>query len=66
MLKRHTLVPECTFEKIRYELRPAIDPAGRPAEGLYNAWIVASNAIALLRRSSVLASVKPITSSVEA
>ena len=22
MLKRHTLVPECKFEKIRYELRP--------------------------------------------
>jgi len=43
MLKRHTLVPECTFEKIRYELRPAIDPAGVPAEGLYNAWIVLDN-----------------------
>jgi 6-oxo-cyclohex-1-ene-carbonyl-CoA hydrolase len=43
MLKRHTLVPECKFEKIRYELRPAIDPAGRPAEGLFNAWIVLDN-----------------------
>jgi 6-oxocyclohex-1-ene-carbonyl-CoA hydrolase len=43
MLKRHTLVPECTFEKIHYELRPAIDPTGHPVEGLFNAWIVLDN-----------------------
>jgi 6-oxo-cyclohex-1-ene-carbonyl-CoA hydrolase len=43
MLKSHTLVPEHAFETIRYELRPAVDPAGRPVEGLMNAWIVLDN-----------------------
>ena len=43
MLKSHTLVPEQAFTEIRYELRPAVDPAGRVAEGLYNAWIVLDN-----------------------
>ncbi len=42
-LKSHTLVPERTFAEIRYELRPAIDPAGAVAEGLYNVWIVLDN-----------------------
>src|SRR5262245_50173624 len=43
MLKRHTLVPEYRFEKIHYELKPAIDPAGHPVEGLFNAWVVLDN-----------------------
>jgi len=43
MLKSHTLVPEIEFEAIRYELRPAVDPAGNEAEGLYNAWIILDN-----------------------
>ncbi len=42
-LKSHTLVPERTFAEIRYELRPAIDPRGIVAEGLYNAWIILDN-----------------------
>jgi 6-oxo-cyclohex-1-ene-carbonyl-CoA hydrolase len=43
MLKHHTLVPECTFTRIGYELKPARDLSGHPAEGLYNAWIVLNN-----------------------
>ncbi|MEK7839382.1 MAG: enoyl-CoA hydratase-related protein, partial [candidate division NC10 bacterium] len=43
MLKSHTLVPEYAFEHIRYELKPATDPRGRPVEGLFNAWIVIDN-----------------------
>jgi 6-oxocyclohex-1-ene-carbonyl-CoA hydrolase len=43
MLKSHTLVPEQEFERIRYELRPARDPGGAVAEGLYNAWIILDN-----------------------
>jgi 6-oxo-cyclohex-1-ene-carbonyl-CoA hydrolase len=43
MLKSHTLVPERAFEKIGYELKPAIDPSGKPVEGLFNAWIVLDN-----------------------
>jgi 6-oxo-cyclohex-1-ene-carbonyl-CoA hydrolase len=43
MLKTHTLVPEHSFEHIRYELRPAIDPEGRAVKGLFNAWIVLDN-----------------------
>ena len=43
MLKSHTLVPDWTFTAIRYELRPARDPAGRPVDGLFNAWIVLDN-----------------------
>ncbi len=43
MLKSHTLVPEVDFEKIRYELRPAVDPSGDPVEGLFNAWIILDN-----------------------
>jgi 6-oxo-cyclohex-1-ene-carbonyl-CoA hydrolase len=47
MLKRHTLVPEWKFETIRYELRPAHDPQGKPAEGLFNAWITLDNPVQL-------------------
>jgi 6-oxo-cyclohex-1-ene-carbonyl-CoA hydrolase len=43
MLKSHTLVPEVEFQAIRYELRPAVDPSGDPAEGLFNAWIILDN-----------------------
>jgi 6-oxo-cyclohex-1-ene-carbonyl-CoA hydrolase len=43
MLKSHTLVPEPDFQTIDYELRPAIDPAGRPVDGLFNAWIILNN-----------------------
>ena len=43
MLKSHTLVPDCTFTRIRYELKPARDPSGRLVDGLYNAWIVLDN-----------------------
>ena len=30
MLKSHALVPGLEFQEIRYELRPAVDPAGNP------------------------------------
>ncbi|MDP2470256.1 MAG: 6-oxocyclohex-1-ene-1-carbonyl-CoA hydratase [Candidatus Palauibacterales bacterium] len=43
MLKSHTLVPAVDFQHIRYELRPAVDPAGRPVDGLNNAWIILDN-----------------------
>ena len=43
MLKSHTLVPDWNYTRIGYELRPARDPSGRPADGLYNAWIVLNN-----------------------
>jgi 6-oxocyclohex-1-ene-carbonyl-CoA hydrolase len=43
MLKSHTLVPDWNYTRIGYELRPARDPAGRPVEGLFNAWIVLDN-----------------------
>jgi 6-oxo-cyclohex-1-ene-carbonyl-CoA hydrolase len=43
MLKSHTLVPDWEFKAIHYELRPAIDPAGKPVDGLFNAWIVLDN-----------------------
>jgi 6-oxo-cyclohex-1-ene-carbonyl-CoA hydrolase len=42
-LKSHTLVPDGAYEEIRYELRPALDPAGDPVDGLFNAWIVLDN-----------------------
>lgn len=43
MLKSHTLVPERSFELIRYELRPSRDPKGQAVSGLYNAWIAIDN-----------------------
>lgn len=43
MLKSHTLVPNYRFEHVQYELKPAVDPQGRVAEGLFNAWIVIDN-----------------------
>jgi 6-oxo-cyclohex-1-ene-carbonyl-CoA hydrolase len=42
-LKSHTLVPDRDYTEIRYELRPALDPSGAPAEGLFNAWISLDN-----------------------
>ncbi len=44
MLKSHTLVPETEFSEIGYELRPVLDPAGKPVDGLHNAWIILDNA----------------------
>jgi len=43
MLKTHTLVPEWDFKAIGYELRPVLDPAGEPVDGLFNAWIILDN-----------------------
>jgi 6-oxocyclohex-1-ene-carbonyl-CoA hydrolase len=43
MLKSHNLVPDQTFTAIRHELRPALDPKGKPVEGLFNAWIALDN-----------------------
>lgn len=42
-LKDHTLVPRPDFTEIRYELRPVLDPDGRPVDGLHNAWIILDN-----------------------
>jgi 6-oxo-cyclohex-1-ene-carbonyl-CoA hydrolase len=43
MLKSHTLVPDGEYCEILYELRPALDPAGRSVPGLHNAWIILNN-----------------------
>src|SRR5678816_3188465 len=43
MLKSHTLVPDPVYGHIRYELKPAIDPAGNVVPGLFNAWILIDN-----------------------
>ncbi len=43
MLKSHTLVPEQNFTEIKYDLRPARDPAGNTVQGLFNAWVVLDN-----------------------
>lgn len=43
MLKNHTLFPDYRFQHVGYELRPALDPCGRAAEGLVHAWIVLDN-----------------------
>ena len=43
MWKSHTLVPEWDYKAIGYELRPAVDQAGRPVDGLFNAWIILNN-----------------------
>src|SRR5512140_1237163 len=42
-LKDHALVPEYKFRHITYALRPAVDPRGKPVEGLFNAWIILDN-----------------------
>lgn len=43
MLKSHTLVPDWNFQHVKYELQNALDPQGRPVEGLFNAWIAIDN-----------------------
>lgn len=43
MLKNHDLVELNEFSGIKYELRPALTPDGKPAEGLHNAWIWIDN-----------------------
>jgi 6-oxocyclohex-1-ene-carbonyl-CoA hydrolase len=42
-VKNHALIPDYTFEHIRYELHPAIDSEGKAVAGLFNAWIVLDN-----------------------
>jgi len=43
-LKTHTLVPPReSYDDIRYELKPALDPDGSAVDGLYNAWISLDN-----------------------
>ncbi len=39
----HDLGPGATSGKVRYELRPALTPSGKPAEGLHSAWIILDN-----------------------
>jgi len=39
----HELVPSYEFEDIKYEKRPVKGPDGKPAEGLYSAWIILNN-----------------------
>ncbi|HEX7079009.1 MAG TPA: 6-oxocyclohex-1-ene-1-carbonyl-CoA hydratase [Candidatus Eisenbacteria bacterium] len=43
MLKNHAPATDRRYEQIRYERKPAIDPGGRPVDGLWNAWIVLDN-----------------------
>jgi 6-oxo-cyclohex-1-ene-carbonyl-CoA hydrolase len=43
VFKDHNLIPEPAFSGVTYELRPCLDPQGRPVEGLHNAWIVLDN-----------------------
>jgi 6-oxo-cyclohex-1-ene-carbonyl-CoA hydrolase len=43
MLKNHDIVQLKEFPGIKYELRPAKTPDGKPAEGLHNAWIWLDN-----------------------
>jgi 6-oxocyclohex-1-ene-carbonyl-CoA hydrolase len=42
-MKDHDLVPPVRSEGVRYEKRPARRPDGRPAEGLFHAWITLDN-----------------------
>jgi 6-oxo-cyclohex-1-ene-carbonyl-CoA hydrolase len=43
MLKNHSFIRDQQFKEILYELRPALDPAGKTVKGLYNAWITLNN-----------------------
>lgn len=42
MLKSHNLV-STEYKEILFEKRPCLDKAGKPIEGLYNAWILLNN-----------------------
>lgn len=42
-LANHELAPETRFTEILYERRPLLDGAGKPVDGLYNAWIWLNN-----------------------
>jgi len=42
-LKDHDLAPRLDGEGVRFEKRPARDPAGREVPGLFNAWITLDN-----------------------
>lgn len=39
----HNIVPKEDFQDIIYEKKPCLDKDGKPAEGLYNAWITLNN-----------------------
>jgi 6-oxo-cyclohex-1-ene-carbonyl-CoA hydrolase len=41
--KNHELAPDTTYEGADYELKPCLDKAGKPVEGLFNAWITLNN-----------------------
>jgi 6-oxo-cyclohex-1-ene-carbonyl-CoA hydrolase len=43
MLKSHTLIDSYEYTEILYELRPVLDTAGKPVDGLHNAWIILNN-----------------------
>jgi 6-oxo-cyclohex-1-ene-carbonyl-CoA hydrolase len=43
MLKNHDIVQLKEFPGIKYELRPAKTPDGKPVDGLHNAWIWLDN-----------------------
>jgi len=43
MLKNHTLVDDYRYSKIKYDLRPVLDPSGAAVDNLYNAWIILDN-----------------------
>ncbi|MFO0592517.1 MAG: 6-oxocyclohex-1-ene-1-carbonyl-CoA hydratase [Polyangiaceae bacterium] len=40
----HDLGPSTSSGKVKYELKPALTPKGKVAEGLYSAWITLDNA----------------------
>jgi len=42
-LNNHELVPDLTFEHIRYSRKPVLDRAGEPVEGLHQVWIALDN-----------------------
>jgi 6-oxo-cyclohex-1-ene-carbonyl-CoA hydrolase len=41
--KNHELAPDPQYPGVRYELKPCLDAAGQPVEGLSNAWITLDN-----------------------
>ena len=43
IFKDHNLVPDFEFSKIKYQLKPCLDPLGQPVEGLFTAWIILNN-----------------------
>ncbi len=41
--KNHELAPDLEYEGVRYERKPCRDAAGKPVDGLFNAWITLDN-----------------------